>query len=133
MGAVLHALCTTGMSVVHLFCSLTSRDPFTLWGRISLWKQSSFLCSKISASSLRTAQTCGSEGFAAPENPKAAPCCNSGEPSVGGQGGTEILAAHSSLNYGPEAQTSFCPDDSQEIPSPSAIIAEIIGREVQLA
>lgn len=50
---------------------------------------------------------------------QAAKGCN----SVGGQDGTDILAVHSSLNYGPEAGTSFSPDDSQEIPSPSAIIA----------
>lgn len=61
--------------------------------------------------------------FAAPENPTPSTCCDSGGPSVGGQGGTDILAVHSSLNYGPEAETSFSPDDSQEIPSPSAIIA----------
>lgn len=54
---------------------------------------------------------------------QAATCSDSAGLSVGGQGGTDILAVHSSLNYGPEAEPSFSPDDSQEMPSPSAIIA----------
>lgn len=70
---------------------------------------------------------CRSDVFFTPENPKPSShllaCCNSDGPSAGGQGGTYFLAVHSLLNYGPKAETSFSPDDSQEIPSPSAIIA----------
>lgn len=70
---------------------------------------------------------CRSDVFFIPKNPKPSShllaCCKSDGPSVGGQGGTCFLAVHSSLNYRPKAETSFSSDDSQEIPSPSAIIA----------
>ncbi|KAJ7395701.1 hypothetical protein BTVI_152295 [Pitangus sulphuratus] len=108
-------------------------ESLTLWGKISLFVEGEHLSlSPNSPESLWKSEkqlteentNVGLTQFLHLKTPnQAATCCNTVGPAQGDRVGLYILAVHSSLNYGPEAETSFSPDDSQEIPSPSAIIA----------